>query len=138
MIGASARTRQIGLHAVRTRGDKHGQAVAAAAKALPLSLPPLAALLDPAEIIDGPDRLLFTGSSSDTEPLQYSGLIRVSGTAHDPGQDGSALPRHFCLGGHWHPECQMLSQSDGQALLQPLAGAQGWTEQRAATAAHSA
>ncbi len=92
IIGVTACTKQIGLHAFHISGDKYVRAVALAAKGLPLILPSLAELLDPAEIIDGLDGLLFTGSPSNIEPHHYQGPADGPGTPHDPQRDHTTLP----------------------------------------------
>lgn len=92
LIGVTACSRQIGLHAYHISGDKYVRAVAVAAKGLPLILPALAELLDPTDILDGLDGILFTGSSSNVEPFHYSGPASTPGAAHDPARDSTTLP----------------------------------------------
>ncbi|MDB6050583.1 MAG: puuD [Pseudomonas sp.] len=92
LIGVTACTRQIGLHSYHISGDKYLRAVTVAAKGLPLILPSLAELLDPAELLASLDGLLLTGSPSNIEPYHYSGAVSVSGTAHDPERDRTTLP----------------------------------------------
>ena len=62
LIGVTACTKQIGLHSYHISGDKYVRAVAVAAKGLPLILPSLAELLDPAELL----------SSLDGDPFWYA------------------------------------------------------------------
>lgn len=92
LIGVTACSRQIGLHAYHISGDKYVRAVAVAAKGLPLILPALAELLDPTDILDGLDGILFTGSPSNVEPFHYSGPVSTPGTAHDPARNRTTLP----------------------------------------------
>ena len=92
LIGVAVCSRQIGLHAYHITGDKYVRAVATAAKGLPLILPSLAEWLDPTDIIDGLDGILFTGSPSTVEPFHYSGPASAPGTAHDPARDAITLP----------------------------------------------
>lgn len=92
IIGVTACTKQIGLHVFHISGDKYLRAVAVAAKGLPLILPALAEMFDPAEIMDGLDGLLFTGSPSNVEPLHYSGPLSEADTVHDPERDRTTLP----------------------------------------------
>lgn len=92
LIGVTACTRQIGLHSYHISSDKYVRAVAVAAKGLPLILPSLAELLDPAALLASLDGLLFTGSSSNVEPYHYSGPSSAPGTAHDPERDRTTLP----------------------------------------------
>lgn len=92
LIGVTACSRQIGLHAYHISGDKYVRAVAVAAKGVPMILPSLADILSPSDILDGLDGLLFTGSPSNIEPFHYSGPASAPGTAHDPARDASTLP----------------------------------------------
>ncbi|AZD11188.1 Gamma-glutamyl-GABA hydrolase [Pseudomonas chlororaphis] len=92
LIGVTACSRQIGLHAYHISGDKYVRAVAIAAKGVPMILPSLADILSPSDILDGLDGLLFTGSPSNIEPFHYSGPASAPGTAHDPARDASTLP----------------------------------------------
>jgi putative glutamine amidotransferase len=92
LIGVTACTQQIGSHAYHVSGDKYVRAVAVAARGLPLILPSLAELIDPAELLSSVDGLLFTGSPSNVEPVHYSGPASAPGTAHDPQRDLSTLP----------------------------------------------
>ncbi len=92
LIGVTACSKQIGLHAYHISGDKYVRAVAVAAKGLPLIIPSLAPLLDPLDILDGLDGLLFTGSPSNVEPHLYGGPASAPGTAHDSARDATTLP----------------------------------------------
>ncbi|MGZ7456002.1 gamma-glutamyl-gamma-aminobutyrate hydrolase family protein [Pseudomonas sp. Ma2-10] len=92
LIGVTACSKQIGLHAYHISGDKYVRAVASAAKGLPVILPSLADLLAPSDILDGLDGILFTGSPSNIEPFHYSGPTSAPGTAHDSARDATTLP----------------------------------------------
>ena len=92
LIGVTACSKQIGLHAYHISGDKYVRAVASAAKGLPVILPSLADLLAPSDILDGLDGILFTGSPSNIEPFHYSGPASAPGTAHDSARDATTLP----------------------------------------------
>ncbi|WP_347902596.1 gamma-glutamyl-gamma-aminobutyrate hydrolase family protein [Pseudomonas purpurea] len=92
LIGVTACSKQVGLHAYHISGDKYVRAVAIAAKGLPLILPSLAELFSPTDILDGLDGILFTGSPSNVEPFHYSGPASAPGTAHDPARDATTLP----------------------------------------------
>ncbi|MBC3268981.1 gamma-glutamyl-gamma-aminobutyrate hydrolase family protein [Pseudomonas sp. SWRI81] len=92
IIGVTACSSQIGPHAVQMNDDKNSQAVATAAKGLPLILPMFPDLLDPAQIIASLDGLLFTGAPSNIEPHHYGGRPNPPGTEHDPARDQLALP----------------------------------------------
>ncbi|MBT2338426.1 MULTISPECIES: gamma-glutamyl-gamma-aminobutyrate hydrolase family protein [Pseudomonas] len=91
-IGIIACSWKIGPHAVQISNDKYAQAVATAAKGLPLILPVFPELLDLREIIDGLDGVLFTGSPSNIEPHHYDGPPSPPNTPHDPARDHLALP----------------------------------------------
>ncbi|MNF79143.1 gamma-glutamyl-gamma-aminobutyrate hydrolase family protein [Pseudomonas sp. Irchel s3b6] len=92
LIGVTACSRQIGLHAYHISGDKYVRAVATAARGLPVIVPLLPELLSPSDILDGLDGILFTGSPSNVEPFHYSGPASAPGTAHDPARDATTLP----------------------------------------------
>jgi putative glutamine amidotransferase len=92
LIGVTTCSRQIGLHAYHTTGDKYARAVATAAKGLPVLIPALADLLSPSDILDALDGVLFTGSPSNVEPFHYQGPASAPGTAHDPARDAVTLP----------------------------------------------
>ncbi|MGF6328130.1 putative glutamine amidotransferase [Pseudomonas sp. BS3782 TE3695] len=92
LIGVTACSKQIGLHAYHISGDKYVRAVASAAKGLPLILPSLADLLTSSDILDALDGILFTGSPSNIEPFHYNGPVSAPGTAHDSARDATTLP----------------------------------------------
>ncbi|MGD8219165.1 gamma-glutamyl-gamma-aminobutyrate hydrolase family protein [Pseudomonas thivervalensis] len=92
LIGVTTCSRQIGLHAYHTSGDKYSRAVATAAKGLPVLVPSLADLFQPSDILDALDGILFTGSPSNVEPFHYQGPASAPGTAHDPARDATTLP----------------------------------------------
>lgn len=92
LIGVTACTKQIGLHSWHIAGDKYLRAVAVGAEGLPLVIPALGELIDPATLLASLDGLLFTGSPSNVEPHHYSGPASEPGTAHDPARDQTTLP----------------------------------------------
>ncbi|MGF6490805.1 gamma-glutamyl-gamma-aminobutyrate hydrolase family protein [Pseudomonas frederiksbergensis] len=92
LIGVTACSTQIGLHAYHISGDKYVRAVASAAKGLPLILPSLADLQTSSDILDALDGILFTGSPSNIEPFHYNGPASAPGTAHDSARDATTLP----------------------------------------------
>lgn len=92
LIGITACSRQIGLHAYHISGDEYVQAIASAAQGVPVILPSLAQLLSPSDILDGLDGILFTGSPSNIEPFHYQGPASAPGTAHDSARDAATLP----------------------------------------------
>ncbi|PYC09956.1 gamma-glutamyl-gamma-aminobutyrate hydrolase [Pseudomonas protegens] len=92
LIGITACSRQIGLHAYHISGDEYVQAVASAAQGVPVILPSMAQLLSPSDILDGLDGILFTGSPSNIEPFHYQGPASAPDTAHDSARDAATLP----------------------------------------------
>lgn len=90
LIGVSACTRQIGHHGFHIAGDKYLRAAAVAG--MPLVIPALGDLIDPAALLDSVDGLLFTGSPSNVEPHHYGGPASAEGTPHDPSRDQLTLP----------------------------------------------
>lgn len=62
LIGVSACTKQIGHHSFHIAGDKYLRAAAIAG--VPLVIPALDELIDPATLLESFDGLLFTGSPS--------------------------------------------------------------------------
>ena len=80
LIGVTACSRQVGLHAYHISGDKYVRAMASVAKDLPLILPSLADRLAPSDILDALDGILFTGSPSNIEPFHYNGPVSAPGT----------------------------------------------------------
>ncbi|WP_419737113.1 gamma-glutamyl-gamma-aminobutyrate hydrolase family protein [Pseudomonas sp. COR18] len=92
LIGVTACSKQVGLHGYHISGDKYVRAVASAAQGLPLIIPSLAELLEPSDILDSLDGLLFTGSPSNVEPHLYGGPASEPGTAHDSARDRTTLP----------------------------------------------
>ena len=61
LIGVSACTKQIGHHSFHIAGDKYLRAAAIAG--VPLVIPALDELIDPATLLESFDGLLFTGSA---------------------------------------------------------------------------
>jgi len=92
LIGVTACTRQIGLHAFHIAGDKYLRAVTEGAGGLPLIVPALAGLVDVGALLERLDGLLCTGSPSNVEPVHYQGAASEPGTLHDPARDSTALP----------------------------------------------
>ncbi len=90
LIGVSACTKQIGHHSFHIAGDKYLRAAAIAG--VPLVIPALDELIDPATLLESFDGLLFTGSPSNVEPHHYGGPASEPGTHHDPFRDRLTLP----------------------------------------------
>ena len=81
VIGITACTSMIELHATQTISEKYARAAAKAACGLPIVIPSLAELMDSADILDVVDGLIFTGSPSNIEPLHYNGPAMLRGVA---------------------------------------------------------
>ena len=73
-------------------GDKYVNAVAEAADATPLVIPPLGPRLDLDLLLDRLDGLFLTGSPSNVEPGHYDGPAFRETTARDPLRDATTLP----------------------------------------------
>ena len=92
VIGITACTSMIELHATQTISEKYARAAAKAACGLPIVIPSLGELMDSADILDVVDGLIFTGSPSNIEPFHYNGAASAAGTHHDPLRDATTLP----------------------------------------------
>ena len=73
-------------------GDKYVNAVASAAGATPVMIPPLGPALDPDLLIDRLDGLFLTGSPSNVAPEHYDGPAFRADTARDAMRDATTLP----------------------------------------------
>ncbi len=73
-------------------GDKYVNAIADAAKATPLIVPPLGDVLDLDMLLDRLDGLFLTGSPSNVEPHHYEGPAFRDGVKRDPRRDSTTLP----------------------------------------------
>lgn len=83
LIGVTVCSSQIGLHAYHISGDNYVHAMASIAKGLPLNHLSPAESLAPSDILDGLDRILFTGSASNIEPFSLGSPANAPGPAHD-------------------------------------------------------
>lgn len=92
LIGVTACSRPVGLHACHISGDTYVRAVAVAAKGLPLILPSLGEWPEPSDILDGLDGRLFTGSPSRVKAHLYGAPASAPGTAHDSARERTTLP----------------------------------------------
>ena len=91
LIGVTACSKQVGLHAYHISGDKYVRAVAIAAKGLPLIIPSLADLFEPAIILDGQDAVRVPRSFSCTRPFHDAGPAFFAVAAHYPAREASLL-----------------------------------------------
>ena len=73
-------------------GDKYLNAVADAAQATPMIVPPLGDVLDLDMLLDRLDGLFLTGSPSNVEPQHYEGPAFRDGVKRDPRRDSTTLP----------------------------------------------
>lgn len=131
LIGVTACSRQIGLHASHTCGDPCVHAVAA------MILPALADVPAPSDILDGPAHILFSRSSAHNACVHHESPLHRAGIAGAAGPDGgqdaeyggevrapggwvAAFPlegaptgggKAFALGVHQYPQWQVSSSS---------------------------
>lgn len=75
-----------------TIGDKYVRAVAEAAGCLPMMLPSLAGLIDPAEVVRRVDGLVLTGSPSNVHPERYGVAEHEKAAPFDTWRDSVTLP----------------------------------------------
>ena len=73
-------------------GDKYVNAIADAARATPMIVPPLGDVLDLDLLLDRLDGLFLTGSPSNVEPHHYEGPSFREGVKRDPRRDSTTLP----------------------------------------------
>jgi len=92
VIGLPADRRMIGHHPFHAVGEKYLRAVVDAADCMPLLIPALRDLVSIDEVLDVVDGLVLTGSSSNVEPVHYSGPASRAGTLHDADRDATTLP----------------------------------------------
>jgi putative glutamine amidotransferase len=92
LIGVTACSRQIGLHAYHISGDPYVHAVAVPAKGMPVILPSPADDLEPSDILDGLGSTLFTSDLSNIEPQPCPVPVAASNSAHDSARDIRPAP----------------------------------------------
>src|ERR1700687_2845620 len=92
IVGIVCDRRKLGDHVFHVVGEKYIDAVRDGAGALPLLIPALAPPLEPEQILASVDGLLFTGSSSNVAPRQYSGTAPRRNTLLDEARDATAIP----------------------------------------------
>lgn len=91
-IGIPADRRLLGDHWFHAVGEKYIEAVAEAAKAIPVLIPALGDALELDALLTRFNGLLLTGSASNVEPHHYQGPASDPGTLHDPHRDATTLP----------------------------------------------
>ncbi len=92
LIGVTACRDAAGEHPRHHVGEKYITCVPDAMGGIPVVIPSLGRLVDPAAIVARLDGLLVTGSPSNVEPHLYAGEPSVPGTLHDPSRDATTLP----------------------------------------------
>ena len=92
LIGIPADRRILGPHPFHCVGEKYIDAVAEAARAIPVLLPSLGDRADLDEVLASVDGILLTGSPSNVEPRRYAGPPSDPETLHDPHRDATTLP----------------------------------------------
>jgi putative glutamine amidotransferase len=92
LVAVPACRKFIAPHPFHAVGEKYVNAVATAAGALPLLVPPLGGALGIRDLLGRVDGLMLTGSPSNVEPHHYAGPRSREGTAHDPHRDHTTLP----------------------------------------------
>jgi putative glutamine amidotransferase len=92
VIGLPADRRMIGHHPFHAVGEKYLRAVVEAAHCVPVVLPALRDSVSIDEMLELVDGLLFTGSTSNVEPVHYCGPASRAGTLHDADRDATTLP----------------------------------------------
>lgn len=91
LVGLPTDRKQIGPHPFLAVGEKYVRAVVDGAAALPVLLPGLQPALPAANLLEGLDGLLLTGSVSNIEPHHYSDEPSYEGNLHDPARDANTL-----------------------------------------------
>lgn len=97
LIGIPADRRLLGHHYFHCVGEKYINAIAAGADAIPVLIPALGDVLNPAELLASFDGIFLTGSPSNVEPHHYSGPASAAGTLHDAHRDATTLPMIPCV-----------------------------------------
>lgn len=85
-------SKDIGHHAFHVVGRKYVDAVALAARCMPLLVPPLGAGLDFDELLGEADGLLLTGSASNVHPAHFDQPVADPGLPLDRARDATTLP----------------------------------------------
>lgn len=92
LIGLPACVKPVDGSPFHVAGDKYLRAVAEAANGLPVILPALADILDPAETLDHLDGLLLTGSPSNVHPSRYGQNASEIAEPYDEARDRLTFP----------------------------------------------
>lgn len=90
LIGVTACRQMVGKNSSHTVGDKYVEAAGFAG--VPLILPARDEPVNPLQLLDHLDGIVFTGSPSNVEPHHYNGAPSAEGTRHDVARDRLTLP----------------------------------------------
>ncbi len=90
IIGIPACVKSVNDHLFTATPARYGQALIAAAGALPLLIPPEGEAM--LAVLDRLDGLLLPGSSSNLEPARYGVAEDLTPGRHDPARDATTLP----------------------------------------------
>lgn len=91
LVGLPTDRKMIGAHPFLAAGEKYVRAVVDGAGCVPVLIPNLQPVLPLAQILDGLDGLLLTGSVSNVEPHRYGNEKSYEGNLHDPARDATNL-----------------------------------------------
>lgn len=91
IVAIPACRKMIAPHQFHAVGEKYINAVATAARAMPLVVPALGGALPIRSLLGRIDGLMLTGSPSNVEPHHYGGPRSREGTLHDPHRDVTSL-----------------------------------------------
>ena len=92
IVGICCCVKSVGELLYHAAGAKYIEAVADGADALPMLLPSLGAVSDPADVIDRVDGLLLTGSPSNIDPPHYGQALATPDLPRDLARDATTLP----------------------------------------------
>jgi putative glutamine amidotransferase len=90
IIGLPACAKTTGDHLFTSTPARYGQALIAAAGALPILIPPEGEAM--LAVLDRLDGLLLPGSPSNVEPTHYGAAEDLTPDRHDPARDSTTLP----------------------------------------------
>jgi putative glutamine amidotransferase len=136
IIGISACHRMVGDHPSQAVGEKYIRAVMEAAGAIAFLIPTMGDQLDPNEVLEHLDGVMFTGSPSNVEPARYHGPESDPGTLHDPQRDATTLaliPKAVAMGVPVFGICrgfQEMNVAFGGSLHQKLHNVQNYLYHR--------
>lgn len=92
LVGVTACRIRTEDHAYQKVTEKYVTVVVDEAGACPVMIPALATGIDPVQLVQRLDGILFTGSPSNVEPKHYQGTPTENPDEHDPARDAVTLP----------------------------------------------